>query len=64
MVDDLRDHDAMPTLEERAWMDVDIVQCVAKAMVFALIALAIGAAASLVFESPELPASVATVGPR
>ena len=46
MVDDVRDHDAMPTEEELEWMSVKPVTIVIKAVALAGIAIAIGVSVS------------------
>jgi hypothetical protein len=46
MMDDLRNHDTEPTREERAWMAADPLALVAKLVVLAILAVAIGLSAT------------------
>jgi hypothetical protein len=46
MVDDLRDHDVMPTQDEIDWMSVKPVTVVLKALALAGIAIGIGVSVS------------------
>jgi hypothetical protein len=61
MVEDLRDHDAMPTEEELEWMSAEPLTVVIKALALAGIAIAIGVAASQLLsdESTYPPVAVA-----
>jgi hypothetical protein len=53
MVDDLRDHDATPTEEEREWMSAKPAAVVVKALALAGIAIAIGVSVSQLLTSEE-----------
>ena len=64
MVDDLRNHDAEPTREEREWMEQNVVGNVVRGLALGAFALAIGVATSLVLEPAPAPASVASSGTR
>jgi hypothetical protein len=50
MLDDLRNHDPVPTEKERGWIDANPVEMVVRLVVLVGISVAIGFAASL---SPE-----------
>jgi hypothetical protein len=62
MLDDLRDHDALPTDEEAEWLDANPVAVVIKALAMAGIAIAIGVSVSqlLTHEESYPPVAVAT----
>jgi hypothetical protein len=61
MVEDLRDHDAMPTEEELEWMSAKPLTVVIKALALAGIAIAIGVSVSqlLTNESTYPPMAIA-----
>jgi hypothetical protein len=61
MVEDLRDHDAMPSKEELEWMSAKPLTVVIKALALAGIAIAIGVSVSqlLTNESTYPPVAVA-----
>ena len=56
MLEDLRNHDAKPTVHEREWMATDPFRAVVKIVVLAGLAVAIGLGAS---PAPDKPATVA-----
>lgn len=53
MVDDLRDHDAMPSEEELEWMSAKPLAVVIKALALAGIAIAIGVSVSHLLTNEE-----------
>jgi hypothetical protein len=57
MLDDLRNHDALPSEEESAWMQADAAGLIVRALALAAIALLLGLGASVLLE-PELTAPV------
>jgi hypothetical protein len=61
MVDDVRDHDALPSDEELAWMSTNPLTLVVKALALAGIAIAIGVSVSqlLMTEESYPPVAVA-----
>ena len=59
MLDDLRNHEAHPTPEERGWMELDLLAAATRAFVMVGFALLIGVAGSYAV-SPDDP-SVPTV---
>jgi hypothetical protein len=61
MVDDLRDHDAMPTEEELEWMSAKPWSVVIRALALAGIAIAIGVSVSQLLTNEEAfpPVSIA-----
>ena len=50
MLDDLRNHDALPTDEESAWVAADAVGLIVRAMALAGLALALGASVSMLVD--------------
>ena len=64
MVDDLRNHDALPSPEERAWMEQDAVALVMKSVALAFVAIAIGVSVSVALDQVIAPAAVASAAPR
>ena len=46
MLDEIRDHDPNPTLEEQEWARTEPLLLVAKALTLAAVAIAIGASVS------------------
>jgi hypothetical protein len=52
MLDDLRDHDTKPTTQERAWMSVDPFAVLLRLAVLAVLAVAIGLAATQIAAPP------------
>jgi hypothetical protein len=61
MLDDLRNHDALPTEEEQRWIALGDVGVIARAVLLATVALAIGWGASTLLEAQnhELVAALA-----
>lgn len=59
MLDDLRDHDANPSDEERRWMDVDPLAALSRVLALAIVAVAVGVAAGYLAAPPS--ASMAAV---
>ena len=57
MLEDLRNHDAKPTPQEREWMAADPLKAVVRIVVLAGLAVAIGLAATPT--APDKPATVA-----
>jgi hypothetical protein len=56
MVDDLRDHDAMPSEEELEWMSTNPLTVVMKALALAGVAIAVGISVSqLLTNEPTYP---------
>ena len=53
MLDDLRDHDALPTDEEAEWLSTNPVAVVIKALALAGIAIAIGVSVSQLLASEQ-----------
>lgn len=51
MLDDLRNHDALPTDEEAAWVGADAVGLIVRAMALAGLALALGASVSMLVDA-------------
>ena len=60
MLDDIRNHDPLPTAEEQEWMALHELGAIARAVLLATVALAIGWAASVALED-TLGDQVATV---
>jgi hypothetical protein len=53
MFDDIRNHDCEPTSAEREWLATDAVEIIAKSLILAMAALAIGLCVStLVVQDP------------
>jgi nitroreductase len=50
MLDDVRNHSALPTDEEQRWLGFDDVGAIARAMVLAAVALGIGWGVSTLLE--------------
>jgi hypothetical protein len=63
MLEDLRNHDATPTAEEREWMAANPFRVLLHLVVLAGIALAIGVSGSLVVQDNPRPAAVASTSP-
>jgi hypothetical protein len=63
-MDDIRNHDAMPTAEESEWMQVDGFDAALRACVLAVFALLVGLGVSMLLDEPEASAAVAIFGPR
>jgi hypothetical protein len=59
LVDDLREHDAMPSDAEREWMSANPVAIVVKALALAGMAIAIGVSVSQLLANEESFAPVA-----
>jgi hypothetical protein len=53
MLDDLRNHDALPSEEEQRWMAFDDLGMIARAVLLAAAALAIGWGASMLIEGHD-----------
>ena len=64
MMEDIRNHSATPTAEERAWMQVDGVGAVLRACVLAAVALAVGLGASALVEDADTATNVVIFAPR
>jgi hypothetical protein len=64
MLDDIRDHDARPTLAERQWMAVDAVEIIVKSLALAAIALTVGVTASILLDSSVTPGAETVAGAR
>ncbi len=52
MLDEVRNHDSRPTVEEREWIDCNPIVYAVRAAVFVVFAVAIGGYMSLYFEPP------------
>ena len=63
MLDDIRNHDAMPTPEEAQWMAVDLLRVIFRAAVLAVITLSIGVTASVVIDRVHRAPAVASGTP-
>ncbi|HET7728558.1 MAG TPA: hypothetical protein VFK48_00875 [Usitatibacter sp.] len=64
-MEDIRNHDSMPTPEEREWMEADTPGAILRGFLLAAVALGIGLVASmLVTDVVEGPANIAVFGPR
>jgi hypothetical protein len=60
MLDDVRNHEALPTEEESAWVQADALGLIARALALAAVALVLGLGASMLLDSGLVaPASVA-----
>ena len=55
MVEEIRNHDATPTEEERRWMNVEPVSTVIGLMVLAGLAVAISVSLTTVSDAPQRP---------
>ena len=64
MLEDLRNHDALPTEEEQAWMAGHAVDLVMRSLALAAIAMTIGVSASYMIDDAPTGAWVAEVAPR
>ena len=64
MLEDLRNHDAAPTAEEREWMAANPFRVLLHLVVLAGIALAIGMSGSQLVQENSRPAAVASTTPR
>jgi hypothetical protein len=64
MMEDIRNHDAMPTAEEREWMQVDGVGTVLRACVLAAVAIAVGLGATALVEDADASHNVVLFAPR
>jgi hypothetical protein len=58
MLDDLRDHDATPDEQERAWMSIDLTAIALRLVVLASLAVAIGLGAAQIV-APNMSGPVA-----
>jgi hypothetical protein len=63
MLDDIRNHDAIPTDEEREWMAMHEIAAIARAILLAAVALSIGWGAST-FVDEQLRPAVAAAQPH
>ena len=63
MLDDIRNHDALPTREEREWMALDEIGILGRGILLATVALAIGWSASEALEGQSRDA-IAAIAPR
>ncbi|MGZ5032080.1 MAG: hypothetical protein ACXWAC_02690 [Usitatibacter sp.] len=52
MLDEIRDHAASSSMEERQWIDSDVVGILARALALGAVALVIGIAASVAVGYP------------
>jgi hypothetical protein len=59
MFDDIRDHDAQPSEQERDWMENNPFALIARLAVLAIIAIAIGASTTVLVEPRQKPAATA-----
>ena len=64
MLEDIRNHDATPTAEECAWMQVDGIGAVVRASVLAAVALVVGLGASALVEDADSGNNVVIFAPR
>ena len=64
MMEDIRNHDATPSAEESAWMQVDGIGVIVRACALAAVALVIGLGASMLVEDADAHHAVAIFGPR
>jgi hypothetical protein len=63
MLDDLRNHDAIPTEQERAWMATNPFKVLLQVVALAGIAIAIGLSGSQMVQENSRPAAVASTTP-
>ena len=63
MLDEIRDHDPDPTVEERQWMAFDAVAAMARCVALGAVALIVGWTTSVILEQASRE-SVAAVAPR
>lgn len=63
MLDDLRNHEASPSMEERQWMDTDAVEVLARSLTLAAIALVIGVSASIAVGYPDSTPTIVVAAP-
>jgi hypothetical protein len=63
MMDDIRNHDAMPSTEECAWMEDGIV-ALARTFALAALALAIVLGAGMLVDDADASTGAAVFGPR
>jgi hypothetical protein len=59
MLDDLRSHDPRPSAEESAWMRLDPIEALSRAVLLAGIAMAVGAGTSILIDEFADSAKVA-----
>ena len=62
MLEDLRNHDATPTEEERAWLNADPFAVLLRLVVIAGIALAIGLTATVSIDPVQKSSTTASAG--
>lgn len=61
MLDDIRNHDPLPTEEESGWVGADAVGLIVRAMALAGLALALGASVSMLADpGAAAPSAVAS----
>jgi hypothetical protein len=63
MLEDLRNHDATPTAQEREWMATNPFRVLLHLAILAGIALAIGMSGSQLVQDNPRPAAVASTSP-
>ena len=61
MIDDLRNHDPLPTEKEREWMDTSPVEVAVRVVIVVGISVAIGVAANLAPDDGPRPTAAATL---
>jgi hypothetical protein len=64
MMEDIRNHDALPTAEECAWMEVDGIGAVLRACALAAVALVVGLGAAALLEDADASRNVVIFAPR
>ena len=64
MMDDIRNHDSMPTREEAEWLSTDAIALVVRSVGLAGLALAIGVAASMLVTPTHAVAPLAAAASR
>jgi len=57
MLDDIRNHDPLPSDEEQRWIGFDDLGALARALLLAVSALAIGVGAATVLDGPNVTLS-------
>jgi hypothetical protein len=61
MLDDLRNHDPVPTEKERGWMDTSPVEAAVRVAIVVGVSVAIGVAASLAPDNAPRPSTAAAL---
>ena len=64
MLEDIRNHDAVPSREESDWVSTDVIALVVRSVGLGGLALAIGVAASAVITPTHAPAPLAAAASR